>query len=240
MGLCFAMFVFLTFRGPLASHDSNPYPNRSRIARYNATKHVGSPEQFSKHYAFASLSKGVPTTSVWTDLQNLSTLRGIKRSDHLEATFFNFPQTSCKELPQKSLVKAQLSFQKLAFWFPNPPATKYRVLGSRYAEHVPRATKLWLSKWRRFFVSCRARLCIREILTPSLIHVLALKDRSCNSQRERRELGLQRFRRSLANPSNPNVQNWIYFLFQGRMTWIQKRGFLRTPPHRHGPIASLF
>ena len=37
MGLCFAMFVFLTFRGPLASHDSNPYPNRSRIARYNAT-----------------------------------------------------------------------------------------------------------------------------------------------------------------------------------------------------------
>ena len=38
MGLCFAMFVFLTFRGPLASHDSNPYPNRSRIARYNATK----------------------------------------------------------------------------------------------------------------------------------------------------------------------------------------------------------
>ena len=31
-------FVFLTFRGPLASHDSNPYPNRSRIARYNATK----------------------------------------------------------------------------------------------------------------------------------------------------------------------------------------------------------
>ena len=36
--LCFARFVFLTFRGPLASHDSNPYPNRSRIARYNATK----------------------------------------------------------------------------------------------------------------------------------------------------------------------------------------------------------
>ena len=28
MGLCFAMFVFLTFRGPLASHDSN----RIRIA----------------------------------------------------------------------------------------------------------------------------------------------------------------------------------------------------------------
>ena len=37
-GLCFARFVFLTFRGPLASQDSNPYPNRSRIARYNATK----------------------------------------------------------------------------------------------------------------------------------------------------------------------------------------------------------
>ena len=37
MGLCFAMFVFLTFRGPLASHDSNAYPNRSRIARHNAT-----------------------------------------------------------------------------------------------------------------------------------------------------------------------------------------------------------
>ena len=41
MGLCFAMFVFLTFRGPLASHDSNPYPNRSRIARYNVTKARG-------------------------------------------------------------------------------------------------------------------------------------------------------------------------------------------------------
>ena len=36
MGLCFAMFVFSTFRGPLALHDSNLYPNRSRIARYNA------------------------------------------------------------------------------------------------------------------------------------------------------------------------------------------------------------
>ena len=34
---CF-LCVFLTFRGPLASHDSNPYPHRSRIARYNATK----------------------------------------------------------------------------------------------------------------------------------------------------------------------------------------------------------
>ena len=39
-GLRFAGSVFLTFRGPLASHDSNPYPNRSRIARYNATKLV--------------------------------------------------------------------------------------------------------------------------------------------------------------------------------------------------------
>ena len=37
-GLCFTRFVFLTFRGPMASHDSNPYPDRSRIARYNATK----------------------------------------------------------------------------------------------------------------------------------------------------------------------------------------------------------
>ena len=39
-GPVFAMFAFLTFRGPLASHDSNPYPNRSRIARYNATNPV--------------------------------------------------------------------------------------------------------------------------------------------------------------------------------------------------------
>ena len=37
-GLCFARLVFLTFRGPLASHDSNPYPKCSGIARYNATK----------------------------------------------------------------------------------------------------------------------------------------------------------------------------------------------------------
>ena len=41
MGLCFAMFVFLTFRGPLALHDSNPFSHRSRIARYNATKLQG-------------------------------------------------------------------------------------------------------------------------------------------------------------------------------------------------------
>ena len=34
--LSVTVFVFLTFRGPLASHDSNPYPNRTRIARYNA------------------------------------------------------------------------------------------------------------------------------------------------------------------------------------------------------------
>ena len=37
MGLCFAGFVLLMFCGPFASHDSNPYPNCSRIARYNAT-----------------------------------------------------------------------------------------------------------------------------------------------------------------------------------------------------------
>ena len=48
MGLCFAMFVFLTFRGPLASHDSNPYPNRSRIARYNATKLTMGNEMITK------------------------------------------------------------------------------------------------------------------------------------------------------------------------------------------------
>ena len=41
-GLCFARFVFFwTFRG--ASHDSNPYPNCSRIARYNATKFKNAP-----------------------------------------------------------------------------------------------------------------------------------------------------------------------------------------------------
>ena len=40
-GLRFAGFVFLTFRGYLASHDSNPYLHRSRIARYNATKCMG-------------------------------------------------------------------------------------------------------------------------------------------------------------------------------------------------------
>ena len=35
MGLCFARFVFLTFHGPFASHDSS-----RRIARYNAAKVV--------------------------------------------------------------------------------------------------------------------------------------------------------------------------------------------------------
>ena len=38
-GPCVSQGLYvLTFRGPLASHDSNPYPNRGRIARYNATK----------------------------------------------------------------------------------------------------------------------------------------------------------------------------------------------------------
>ena len=37
-GLYLARFVFLTVRRPFASHDSNPYPNRSRIAQCNATK----------------------------------------------------------------------------------------------------------------------------------------------------------------------------------------------------------
>ena len=36
--LCFAEFVFLTFRGAVALHDSNPYRNLSRIARCKATK----------------------------------------------------------------------------------------------------------------------------------------------------------------------------------------------------------
>ena len=48
-GLCFARFVFLTFRGPLASHDSNPYPSRSRIARCNATKALGPQAEDSTH-----------------------------------------------------------------------------------------------------------------------------------------------------------------------------------------------
>ena len=39
--LCFAGFVLLTFRRLLASHDSNPYPDRSRITRYNASKLFG-------------------------------------------------------------------------------------------------------------------------------------------------------------------------------------------------------
>ena len=33
-GLLSQGFVFLTFRGAFALHDSNPYPNRSRISRY--------------------------------------------------------------------------------------------------------------------------------------------------------------------------------------------------------------
>ena len=48
--LCFSN---LTFRGPLASHNSNPYPNRSRIARYNATK---SPSTWAFLLAFLSFS----------------------------------------------------------------------------------------------------------------------------------------------------------------------------------------
>ena len=35
--------MFLTFRGPFASHDSNPCPNRSRIMRYKATKEKREP-----------------------------------------------------------------------------------------------------------------------------------------------------------------------------------------------------
>ena len=37
-GLCFARFVFLAFCEPFGSHDSNPYSNRGRMARCNATK----------------------------------------------------------------------------------------------------------------------------------------------------------------------------------------------------------
>ena len=37
-GPVFRNVCVLTFHGQLASHDSNPYPQRSRIARYNATK----------------------------------------------------------------------------------------------------------------------------------------------------------------------------------------------------------
>ena len=55
MGLCFAIFVFLTFRGPLASHDSNPYPNRSRIARYNATKLLNSGGSLESRISLESL-----------------------------------------------------------------------------------------------------------------------------------------------------------------------------------------
>ena len=36
-GLCFTRFVCLTFHGPFASNGSNPYLNRNRIERYNAT-----------------------------------------------------------------------------------------------------------------------------------------------------------------------------------------------------------
>ena len=53
-GLGFAGLVFLAFRGLLASHDSNPYPNRSRIARYNATK-VGGNFPFFSFFSFAFL-----------------------------------------------------------------------------------------------------------------------------------------------------------------------------------------
>ena len=39
-GLCFAGFVFLTFRGPFASDDVNPYLKRSRNARYKASDSI--------------------------------------------------------------------------------------------------------------------------------------------------------------------------------------------------------
>ena len=62
MGLCFARFVFLTFRGPLASHDSNPYPNRSRIARYNA-EHISATLLFAtRSFEPPHLWKAQPST----------------------------------------------------------------------------------------------------------------------------------------------------------------------------------
>ena len=47
-GLCFARFVFVTFRRPFALHDSNPYPLRSRIAQYKTTKSPTSPKESPK------------------------------------------------------------------------------------------------------------------------------------------------------------------------------------------------
>ena len=44
-GLCFARFFILTFCGLFASHNSNPYPNRSRIARCIAAKMVNNDQR---------------------------------------------------------------------------------------------------------------------------------------------------------------------------------------------------
>ena len=47
----------LTFRGPFASHASNPYPHRNRIARCNATK------------LMASLDMSLSCKSTWGGLK---------------------------------------------------------------------------------------------------------------------------------------------------------------------------
>ena len=75
-GLCFAKFVFLTFRGPFALHDSNPYPNRSQISGYNAAKKFG-PSDESAAYALGLYQK---KNSVVLPLGNEEDLRGTKQA----------------------------------------------------------------------------------------------------------------------------------------------------------------
>ena len=87
------VFVFLTFRGPLASHDSNPYPTRSHIARYNATKLVGFQTLFLEIQK-VGVKKGESKVGqpYLTAAQHLNFIFPRKRD-------LGTPETLCKEMP---------------------------------------------------------------------------------------------------------------------------------------------
>ena len=63
MALCLPRFWFLMFGGPFASHDSNPHPNRTSIARYTATKFFSPSTILAENVMKSSAA----TLLIWTD-----------------------------------------------------------------------------------------------------------------------------------------------------------------------------
>ena len=74
-GLRFAGFVFLTFRGPVASHGSNPYPNRTTRNATNRVRAKG--VVLCERTCFCLLSTFYETLPLRTLLGTLSLLKSL-------------------------------------------------------------------------------------------------------------------------------------------------------------------